>query len=63
MTNYESLENYNDVLSLEETAKYFGASKDTVRKMCVRGELKHSRVGKLYKVTKKNIIEFLEKNN
>lgn len=60
---YKELEAYPDVLSLKEVAEYVHISKDTVRKACLNGELKHIRIGRLYKITKENLIEFLEKVN
>lgn len=63
MTSYENLTTYPDVLNLEEASGYLGASKDTIRKLCRKGGIKHFKVGKLYKFTKQNIIDFLENKN
>ncbi|WP_288876442.1 helix-turn-helix domain-containing protein [uncultured Fusobacterium sp.] len=59
-TKYKDLENYSDVLSLEDISNYFKISKDTARKLCLTNQLKHIRIGRLYKVTKNDLIEFLE---
>ena len=48
-------------MSLKEVADYIHISKDTVRKACLTGELKHIRIGRLYKITKEQLIEFFEK--
>lgn len=57
---YKELELYPDVLSLKDVARYIHVSKDTVRNECIRGNLKHLRLGRLYKITKEQLIEFLE---
>ena len=59
---YKELELYPDVLSLKEVAQYVHVSKDTIRNECLKGKLKHLRIGRLYKITKENLIEFLENN-
>ena len=59
---YKGLEKYPDVLNLKDVAKYLGISKDTVRKLCLSNQLKHIRVGRLYKITKENLVNFLEDN-
>ncbi len=60
VAKYKDLENYSDVLSLEDISNYFKISKDTARKLCLTNQLKHIRIGRLYKVTKNDLIEFLE---
>lgn len=59
---YKDLEGYPDVLNLKDVAKYLSISKDTVRKLCLNNQLKHIRVGRLYKITKENLVKFLEDN-
>lgn len=59
-TKYKDLENYSDVLSLEDVSNYVKISKDTARKLCLTNRLKHIRIGRLYKITKNDLIEFLE---
>lgn len=60
---YADLEKYPDVLSVKMAAQYIGVSKDTVRKLCLNGEMEHVRVGRLYRITKQHIINFLETTN
>lgn len=60
LEKYKELEAYPDVLSLKDVANYVHISKDTARKACLAGELKHIRIGRLYKITKENLIDFLE---
>lgn len=62
LEKYKELEAYPDVLSLKDVANYVHISKDTARKACLAGELKHIRIGRLYKITKENLINFLEKS-
>ncbi|WP_270749806.1 helix-turn-helix domain-containing protein [Fusobacterium hominis] len=59
---YKDLEAYPDVLSLKDVAQYVHISKDTARKACLDGKLKPIRIGKLYKITKENLVNFLENN-
>lgn len=49
---YKELENYPDVLDLKDVANYCRISKDTACKACLNGELKHIRIGRLYKLKK-----------
>lgn len=59
---YKNLQEYPDVLNPQLVAKYLNVSKDSVRKLCVDGKLKHVRIGRLYKITKLNLVEFLQSN-
>lgn len=62
LEKYKELENYPDVLTLKDVAKYCRISKDLARKLCLTNQLKHIRIGKLYKITKENLINFIENN-
>lgn len=59
---YKELENYPDILTLKDVANYCGISKDSARKLCLTNQLKHIRIGRLYKITKENLVNFLENN-
>lgn len=61
LEKYKELVTYPDVLNITDVAKYCRVSKDTVRNECIKGNLKHLRIGRLYKITKEQLIEFLEK--
>lgn len=61
LEKYRDLQEYPDVMSLKDVAQYVHVSKDTVRSECLKGNLKHLRIGRLYKITKENLIEFLER--
>ena len=60
LEKYKELENYPDILNLKDVANYCGISKDSARKLCLTNHLKHVRIGKLYKITKENLVNFLE---
>lgn len=60
LEKYKELENYPDILNLKDVANYCGISKDSARKLCLTNQLKHVRIGKLYKITKENLVNFLE---
>lgn len=62
LEKYKELERYPDVLSIKDVARYVHVSKDTIRNECLKGNLKHLRIGRLYKITKENLIDFLENN-
>lgn len=57
---YKELEKYPDILTLNQTSDYLGVSRDTIRNLCIQGRFKHVRIGRLYKFTKKDLIEFIE---
>ena len=59
---YRDLESYPDILNLKDVANYCRISKDSACKACIDGKLKHIRIGRLYKITKENLINFLENN-
>ncbi|WP_294064437.1 helix-turn-helix domain-containing protein [uncultured Fusobacterium sp.] len=62
LEKYKELENYPDILTLKDVANYCGISKDSARKLCLTNQLKHIRIGRLYKITKENLVNFLENN-
>lgn len=54
------LDKYPPVLSTDEVAEVLGVTSKTVRVLINSGELKGIRVGKLYKVTKDVLLEYLD---
>ena len=54
------LDKYPPVLSTDEVAEVLGVTSKTVRVLISSGELKGIRVGKLYKVTKDVLLEYLD---
>ena len=54
------LDKYPPVLSTDEVAEVLGVTCKTVRVLINSGELKGIRVGKLYKVTKDVLLEYLD---
>jgi excisionase family DNA binding protein len=58
----KSLDNYNDVLDVKEVAEYLNISKPLVRKLCQENKLKSIRIGWLYKITKFDLLEFINQS-
>jgi excisionase family DNA binding protein len=50
-------------LTVEDVADYLGVSKTTVFRLLKKNELKHHRVGRLYKITSKQVEDYLELDN
>lgn len=55
------LEEYPPVLSVNETAHILGISAKTVRQLIKTGDINGIRVGKLIKVPKNRLIDYLER--
>ena len=49
-------------LSLADAAKSLGISDDSMKRMLDAGEIRHTRIGKHYRVFPEDINEYLEKN-
>ena len=49
-------------LSLADAAKSLGISDDSMKRMLDAGEIRHTRIGKLYRVFPEDINEYLERN-
>lgn len=57
----KSLDNYSDVLDIKDVAEYLNISKPLVRRLCQNNKIKYIRVGWLYKITKDDLLEFINK--
>ncbi|MGE9976850.1 helix-turn-helix domain-containing protein [Coprococcus catus] len=55
------LEEYPPVLSVNEVAHILGISAKTVRQLIKTGDINSIRVGKLIKVPKNRLIDYLER--
>ncbi len=55
------LEEYPPVLSVNEVAHILGISAKTVRQLIKTGDINGIRVGKLIKVPKNRLIDYLER--
>ena len=62
-TEMKGLEKFDDVLTLKEVAEYLKISTDSVKHLVKVGLLKCFRVGRLYRFTKKDILNFLKITN
>lgn len=49
------------VLSAKETGEYLGIGENTIRSLCVLGKIKHFKVGRNYRITKKDAEEFAQR--
>lgn len=49
-----------ELLSTEEVCKFLGINRTTLYRIIERGELKARRIGRSYKVLKKNLVAFLD---
>ena len=49
-------------LSLADAAKSLGISDDSMKRMLDAGEIRRTRIGKLYRVFPEDINEYLERN-
>ena len=59
----KDLEKFDDVLTLKEVADYLKVSTDSVKTLVKIGLLKCFRVGRLYRFTKEDILNFLKMTN
>jgi len=49
-----------DYLSLAGAAKMLGVSPDTVGRLCNSGKLKHKRIGRLIRINRPDLDEYME---
>lgn len=52
-------EEYRDLLTTAEVSKALGVSQQLVRKLARSGEIKSIRIGREFRFTKNNIIEYV----
>lgn len=53
------IHDYPDVLTVEEASELLGVCTKTVYNMIKRGELKKQNVGRLFRIPKKNVMDYL----
>lgn len=53
------LEAYKDVLTVKEVSDILGVSKQMVRSLIADGKIKSIKIGREYRITKKNLILFI----
>lgn len=56
------LNKYNDILTVEELCEVLRIGKNTAYKLLKSGEIKSVKIGKIYKIPKKSVRKYLEKN-
>lgn len=58
----ERLEKEDFFLTIKKVAEIFSVNKGTILNKIRRGEIKYVKVGRLYKIPKESLIEYVEKN-
>ena len=58
----KKLEKEDFFLSIKKVSEILYVSKTTILNKIKAGEIKYIKVGKLYKIPKESIIEYVEKN-
>jgi len=57
------LKDYPDILSVSDIHTILSVNPKTVYKLIDEGKIKSFRIGRLYKVTKRNFLQFLNSNS
>ena len=50
---------YDDILTIDDLAKMLKIGKNKAYRLLNRGEIKSIRIGKIYRIPKENVIEYL----
>ena len=58
----EMFAEYDDIVSIEDVMKMLHIGRSNVYKLLREKEIKHIRIGVKYIITKKSIVEYIEKN-
>ena len=53
---------YPDILSVDQMQKMLGVCKNVAYKLLQTGKIKAFKIGRIYKIPKKNVIEYINKN-
>ena len=56
------LNKYSDILTVEELCKVLRIGKNTAYRLLKSNEIKSVKIGKIYKIPKKSVRKYLEKN-
>ena len=54
-------ENYSDIIGIKELCQMLHIGKNTAYGLLERKEIKHARLGKMYKISKYAVIEYFDK--
>ena len=57
---YHILEDYPDVLTFEELRQALNIGRNKCYSILRNQEIQHKKIGKLYRIPKNNVIEYLE---
>lgn len=57
-----NLDKYPDLMSVKDVAEALNVSRPFVRQLCLTNQIKHLRIGWLYKIEKVDLIDFLQKS-
>lgn len=55
-------ENYPDLISVEQLRKMLNIGRNTAYKLLKNNTIKSIRIGKIHKIPKSNVIEYLHKS-
>lgn len=53
---------YPEIMTTEQAAKFLQVQELTIRRKIESGELRASKVGRIWRIQKKDIIDYLNKN-
>ena len=53
-------EKFNDILDIDELCEALHIGKNTAYQLLKTNQIKYRRIGKIYKIPKKNLIEYFE---
>ncbi len=56
------LKNYKDILSVDDLCEILSIGKNTAYRLLKSGEIKAIRIGKVYKIPKESLINYLKKS-
>ncbi len=53
---------YPDILNVEQMQEMLGVCKNVAYKLLQTGKIKAFKLGRIYKIPKKNVIDYINKN-
>ncbi|MCD7826011.1 MAG: helix-turn-helix domain-containing protein [Clostridiaceae bacterium] len=54
------LDHYSDVLTINDTAEALRLSRRSVKRLLDAGEIRYRKIGRVYRISKKSVVAFLE---
>lgn len=58
---YTMFESYPDIMSINDLQEALGISRNSVIKLLDTGQIKYIRIGRLYKVSKLELIDYINR--